>query len=44
MENSNRKPSNLSSLPTRQYLDTTVNPILLQGEIELLKLNFNVSH
>ncbi|XP_001237951.3 protein dpy-30 homolog [Anopheles merus] len=28
-----RKPAgnNLQSLPTRQYLDQTVNPILLQG-------------
>uniref|UniRef100_A0A336KBF0 CSON006416 protein n=1 Tax=Culicoides sonorensis TaxID=179676 RepID=A0A336KBF0_CULSO len=30
MEN-NTKKSNLNSLPTRQYLDQTVNPILLQG-------------
>lgn len=31
MEN-NTKKSNLNSLPTRQYLDQTVNPILLQGK------------
>lgn len=38
MDNSTRKPkSDMQSLPTRQYLDQTVAPILLQGLQTLAK-------